>query len=88
MSDIKVGDLVIVVKSPCSHGDKDVGRIFTVSLLQHDHMHCRYCGWESPPQWCVEDPLVRGSGFLVSWLKRIPPLEELERTQIVEELTI
>jgi hypothetical protein len=85
MSDIRVGDLVVVVKTVCC-SDKDLGYIFTVSRIATHQTHCRFCYRE----WgLVTMAMVNNvNGFSLQELKRIPPLDELERDQIVKELSI
>lgn len=89
MSDIKVGDLVMVIRWCCASGPQ--GAIFTVAGVANTQTHqCRHC-WEYLP---VETfPVSAGApevrnGAPISWLKRIPPLDELERDQLVKELTV
>ena len=86
MSDkpISVGDLVVVVRDCCGMRP---GLIFTVnSFFQAKGRKCMYCGEK------VMGTLVDGVedqenyGGEISWLKRIPPLSELEGEQRREEI--
>lgn len=83
---IKVGDLVVVVRSPCAHGDKELGRIFQVVALRFDCSHCRKCFHYTEHQWHCTDPEDETAGFPLASLKRIPPLDELESVKRDEEI--
>lgn len=76
MSDrpIAVGDLVQVVRWPCC--DFHVGAIRTVEGFVHfETAHCAICGASGPSS----NANLSGDGRApVAWLKRIPPLSELE----------
>jgi hypothetical protein len=82
---IKVGDLVVVAKTACC-SDKDLGYIFTVSRIETHKTECRFCHRE----WGLLAMAMTSNfcGFSLQELKRIPPLDELERDQIVKELTV
>ena len=83
MSDIKVGDLVVVVRPrTCCGNMKAIGRLFVVQSFG-DFSWCE-CGQKQ--HWSVAylDDWYRCE---VSRLKRIPPLSELEGEKIKEELT-
>jgi hypothetical protein len=88
VSAIKVGDLVMVVRAnPCGCEDR-IGLTFKVTgLLDVDITGlCLTCehSWPSGMR-----TLATGAKNTVNVnrLKRIPPLDELERDQIVDELT-
>jgi hypothetical protein len=87
MSAIKVGDLVMVVRPRycCPHKNPHLGTIFKVSKLLTTTAPCDECGDRSP----IDSALAEGmtAGYNVLRLKRIPPLDELERDQIVKKLT-
>jgi hypothetical protein len=90
VSDIRVGDFVVVFKpTPCCENPSLIGTIFLVARLVHLEGRCNWCGQTPPPDpgadW--DSPDSGAGGFSLSTLKRIPPLDELERDQIVEELT-
>jgi hypothetical protein len=89
VSAIKVGDLVVVVKpTACCGADDHVGDIFRVAQIVTLKGRCNYCFRLSPPELGADyDQLPNNGGFGLSNLKRIPPLDELERDQIVKKLT-
>ena len=80
---IKVGDLVVVVR-----GHKcDVGAVYRVSSIQKN-VHgwvCGVCGFRKLFHSAWAD---RGDcyGAPLPWLKRIPPLEELEGEKRDEQI--
>lgn len=88
---IKVGDLVAVVRWPCC--GKGLGRIAKVVRPLSNpfgrRSPCSICGVDSHEQHGFR--LSDGWGVPTAWLKRIPPLEELEGektdTPIVHEIT-
>ena len=84
---IAPGDLVVVVKPvPCCGHSGSVGETFRVKELAHVRWHCVRCGKVHDASLVarrVGHPWV----YLLARLKRIPPLDELERNEIVEELT-
>jgi hypothetical protein len=79
VSAIKVGDLVMVVRACCKQQQGKLGRIFTAEPTPNAQKN----------SWCCD--LFTGPCYFSGWgqwyLKRIPPLDELERDQIVDELT-
>ena len=84
MSDIQVGDVVMVVRWPHEHSDAHCysGVVSTVVLLQA-YTFCQKCKtrWEEPSAH------LSGSGCIpLSWLRRIPPLTE-PVTETLEETT-
>ncbi len=81
MSDIKVGDLVVVVRWPHEHCNS-LGHILSIAALAPSSQ-CRVCGYIS-----TETSAVTEDHWAVplSWLKRIPPLEELEGQRTEEKL--
>lgn len=78
MSAIKVGDLVQVVRGHVC----DLGRIFVVASINVSYVgwHCPHCPAESHDRcdW-VDDGVAEKSGADINWVRRIPPLSELER---------
>ena len=85
MSEIKVGDLVMVVRWP--HACKYLGNIFgIISTAQAVGLkgNCQRCGWV--PSCSFVDVEAFGK-IPVDWLKRIDPLAEPETTEHNEELT-
>lgn len=79
---ISVGDLVVIVRSCCG---RLVGRIFIVGEIEFQRTRCHKCGWSGGE--------MHGSlnqnwwGVPLSWLRRIPPLSELEGEKRDEEIT-
>lgn len=85
---IKVGDLVMVMRNHCN--DHAVGTIFQVrSLLGDQFTYCPRCGSKGHFGELAE---LEFSGFHnrmpLSWLKRIPPLEELQTYRQTDETTV
>jgi len=79
MSDIKVGDLAIVVGSCCS--GNDLGLIGEIGDIEVCEWQCVICGRESGSEamgnfvgWDSD------YGTPLRWLRKIPPLSELEET--------
>lgn len=86
---IKPGDLVQVVKSCCGQA---LGLIFTVSHFHTDdkNLRCYDCGHREGAFTEVHATAPFGDDFdyaPLHWLKRIPPLSELEGEERREELT-
>lgn len=84
---IAVGDLVQVVYGHAC----DIGRVFVVGVVDEGDgiWVCRKCGASGPSQepFLAPDRTLR-NGALRSWLKRIPPLDELEGIQTAHDLDI
>lgn len=75
---ISVGDLVAVVGSHCpGFYDAAAGVHFTVSRLLHRNPTCSYCGTRFEGLFADSDDAGDWS-IPVVYLKRIPPLGELE----------
>lgn len=71
---ISAGDLVRVVRVCCDRSKLDV--IFVVGQIENDERTCWTCNKPSPIPYATG---LRGySGIPIAWLKRIPPLGELE----------
>ena len=83
---IKVGDLVVLVKTCCDALARHpvFGAFKTVIGFRQGHAICLHCGWKS---WITWAELSGGNSANIAWLKRIPPLAELESEQRKEELT-
>lgn len=83
---IKVGDLVVMVRACCSQRAEDrsgfFGKPFTVADIRTPFVLCPNCGWETtaPKAYAAHNK----GGVMVAWLKRIPPLSELEGDSISE----
>lgn len=81
---IKAGDLVIVVATHCD--ESILGRIVPVdSVGAYPNCWCTHCNSH------VSGPIAMLNGqwwgVPTRWLKRIPPLEELEDVKQDEEIT-
>jgi hypothetical protein len=77
VSDIRAGDLVMVVRGmTCCGGDTEsLGKTFVVSDIYSFQGFCMDC--DAPQSGCAADGNA-DDGFEVDRLKRIPPLDELE----------
>jgi hypothetical protein len=75
---ISVGDLVVIVRECCGV-DSELGSVFRVSAISTlTTYHDEGCGYFYRGL-CVEaDDGERPHGIPIHWLKRIPPLSELE----------
>ena len=81
---ISVGDLVQVVRWPCC--GEFLGITYRVGRFENMVCDCKKCGAPMPltsfvleatsPAWCVPR----------EWLKRIPPLSELEGVKTEEDI--
>jgi hypothetical protein len=92
VSDIKVGDLAVIVRGNyCCNSSTNIGRVVRIAEIGI-----------SPAKWCggcfsendttnyarLEGWNGDGNGWMgIYRLKRIKPLDQLERDQIVEDLT-
>lgn len=84
MSEIKVGDLVVVVKpQPCCGSSRAIGRIHTVHGIARTPFTCTEC-WTSG----VDDLVLYGdfSGTSISCVRKIEPLEDPETIEIDDSL--
>ena len=83
---IKVGDLVVVVRWPCcGKGLGVVDRVTSIFPTPRPFKHsCAWCHAET-----VEGTTVETEGYYLphSWVRRIPPLSELEGEKRDEEIT-
>jgi hypothetical protein len=93
VSAIKAGDLAVIVRGNyCCNSSTNIGRVVRIAeigispakwccrcLAEHDTTnYARLEGWRGD-----------GNGWIgIFRLKRIPPLDELERDQIVKELSV
>lgn len=81
---IAVGDLVQIVKpSPCCNSSTAVGHTFVVNRIDSSPSMCKHCG-----ENIFGASAVKPNGYwtLLSRLKRIPPLSELEGQRTEENL--
>jgi hypothetical protein len=87
VSAIKSGDIVMVVRDCCGRW---VGKVFTAGEDLFGEGYCEHCKYSTNDR-SVRNPEWASIGQIfampVKWLKRIKPLDELERDQIVDELT-
>lgn len=89
---IKVGDLVVAVRG-CPGCGFRLGMHFQVSRIRTPRAEklggfmCQVCGWlkVAPDEPCAEGYDANGA-LPIAWLKRIPPLEELEGEKRREEI--
>jgi len=83
---IKVGDLVIVIHSCCG---VHLGKIRRVeALVAVPIAGCDYCDYVHASYTDAEFVgTVFPTAWPTSWLKRIPPLSELEGVKTEEEIT-
>ena len=87
MSNIKVGDLVVVVKpSICSGLDDRIGHTYIVRDIDSwaEGGVCRWCLGRHQGFFYAYDE--NEDAFPLQRLKRIPPLEELEGQRTEEKL--
>ena len=82
---IQVGDLVEVIYSCCNDQLGLFGRVDGWSRRSGDWVGCSVCAKPVPGQ-NEEFALVWGAKWPPSWLKRIPPLAELEGTKTEEDI--
>ncbi len=85
---IEVGDLVVVVGGVCEHEEKEIGRIFAVPALRFDKTTCRHCGKRNEVQWHAVCPTHPQTGYPLVFLKKIPPLGELETRGVDEQAKV
>ena len=90
---IAVGDLVQVVRGHSCLLDAIGGQVYVVDALnppQGGGWHCPVCKQDNagPDEIGAHAPWMRNprSGIPLSWLKRIPPLDELESTKTDEPM--
>jgi len=79
MSDIKAGDLVMVVKpQPCCGGLGSVGKVFRVTHVHENFSICDWCGQDLGLQTLLSDDNNFNAGYDNERCKKIPPLSDLE----------
>jgi len=83
---IKKGDLVIAIHACCDRMLRHpaYGLPLTVTGFHAGLSRCDGCGWAGNITWAELDERFAAN---VSWLKRIPPLEELQTYRITDETT-
>ena len=83
---IQVGDLVQVVRwYPCNCCGGQISRVVSL-LLDSPCNGCSVCGSDIPLQFYALATLDGFGEAPIQWLKRIPPLSELEGAQTQEKL--
>ena len=85
MNDIQVGDLVqVIYPLPCCKANGSFGLIFIVKHIERS-TRCPLCKMDTSHEFRAGNAEVGiGNGFVLSRLKKIPPLSELEDTNIKE----
>ena len=88
MSNIQAGDLVILIRTHGCMGNMNpyLGHIFIVTGLLNTLTYCPSCLALSRTSNICALGLENYSTPIV-WLKKIPPLDELETTEQEEKLT-
>ena len=77
-SAIEVGDLAMLVRSCCN---RYLGRVFRVAGFEphQDCFACSFCGTEHPAMTlALTGEKEKFATAPLPWIKRIPPLDELE----------
>ena len=85
---IQVGDLVMVVKKCCPEFGLPDSPIFVVESFWQAPLttKCRICGSQLSRKQATHHTGGDWVGYPVEWLKRIPPLSELEGEKTEEKL--
>jgi len=92
---IGVGDLVMVVRGHSCVMERLGGvpyRVKHIAPQRNGGWHCSRCGtWDIAPEELVgagfEGVHVAGNGIPLGWLKKIPPLSELDDVKRDVEIT-
>jgi hypothetical protein len=81
---ISVGDLVQVVRWDCCAGI--LGEVFRVQIIRQStpKARCTYCKAEQGSVLAVDSDKYMAP---LAWVKRIPPLEELDEVRTEDEVT-
>lgn len=85
---IAVGDLVVVVRQDCC--TKYLGRVFRVMTMDKTPLKCYGCGTMHAISVIAGSNLTNGNlcWAPASWLRKIPPLSELEGQHTQETLRV
>jgi hypothetical protein len=96
---IKVGDLVVVVRSAAHNPNCGLGHVFTVTAIRERagrqpsgkyKARCSFCGWKGTrgqgAACLVADGSQIANGIPLGRLKRIPPLGDLESQHTQEDI--
>jgi hypothetical protein len=79
---IAVGDLVQVINACCQPAEKFLGVVFKVRSVAPGPLHCVFCyGLGKSPNYAEDH-----EGKWYGYLKRIPPLSELENSKTDEPI--
>lgn len=89
MSQIKVGDLVVVIRGHrCFGADAVSGMVSVVDeVITGATYYCLRCNDPIPVDAAMKLPGLGDVAMPFSWIKRIPPLSELDDVKQDEELT-
>lgn len=79
---MKAGDWVMQIHSCCP---RYLGRIFRVGAVETHSFRCAHCKPPAADRLVVYTPNVAAAP--VEWVKRIPPMEELDDVKLDEEIT-
>ena len=81
---IQIGDLAMQIRACCALTARGNGKIGTVHFMRHDETYCRGCRtWHRGIHIGLT---ANASGGPIEWVKRIPPLSELEGTKTEEDI--
>jgi hypothetical protein len=87
---IEAGDMVVVVGCSCVCTAEDIGSFGVVKNVLQTDARCHVCGFDDGP--VVRARFVSNHGGVsykpLSWLKKIPPLSELEGKERERELVL
>jgi hypothetical protein len=92
MSAIKAGDMVIFMRACCSEGDPYLGMVYQVEAIEgrFPYVHCDGCSTKHVGRF-ARFKLSADAPFTAyippKWLKKIPPLVEVETAKHTEEIT-
>jgi len=87
--EISPGDLVMIVSvMQCGHGERALGKVFTVKRVWRDRLQCPVCGNIEPIQNISGNTDSMRAGFSFARLKKIDPPAETEEHKTTEELTV
>ena len=95
MSEIKRGDLVMVVRVDHTCAESMLGRVYVVDgvPIAHPGIACQQCG--TPDIATANSPIAtmwrlngRDAGVPQRWLKKIDPPAEMKDTETEKELTV
>lgn len=86
MSDIKAGDIVVIVEGvKCCRNQSSIGKIFTVASFDSGPIHaeCRFCGHV----WIEENPFVRQPDGLCVEMSRIRKINPPKIKRLIHQHT-